>query len=59
MARLVKACLGAIILLSALVGTVRAADESFTSQFLGSPLLALAALIVIDVVAFIYHKVRR
>lgn len=59
MARLVKTCLRALILLSALIGTVRAADESFTSQFLGSPLLALAALVVIDVIAFIYHKIRK
>ncbi|MGB8779092.1 MAG: hypothetical protein WCD81_00385 [Candidatus Bathyarchaeia archaeon] len=59
MARLVKACACALILLSALIGTVRAADESFASQFLGSPLLALAALVVIDAIAFIYHKMRK
>jgi hypothetical protein len=59
MGRLAKACLCALILLSAFVGTVKAADESFTSQFLGSPLLALAALVVIDVIAFIYHRIRK
>jgi hypothetical protein len=59
MARLVKTWLYALMLLSALIGTVRAADESPASQFLGSPLLALAALIVIDAIAFIYHKIRR
>jgi len=59
MTRLVKAFLYAIMLLSALIGTVNAADESFASQFLNSPLLALAALAVIDVIAFIYHKIRR
>ncbi|MGD0496103.1 MAG: hypothetical protein ABSB28_08680 [Candidatus Bathyarchaeia archaeon] len=59
MARLVKTCLCALVLLSALIGTVRAADDSFTSQFLGSPLLALVALVVIDVIAFVYHKIRK
>jgi hypothetical protein len=59
MARLVKAFLYALTLLSALIGTVRAADESFASQFVDSPLLALAALVVIDVIAFIYHKIRK
>jgi hypothetical protein len=29
------------------------------SQFLGSPLLALATIIVIDIIAFIYHKIRK
>jgi len=59
MTRLVNAFLYALTLLSALIGTVRAADESFASQFLDSPLLALAALVVIDVIAFIYHKMRK
>jgi hypothetical protein len=33
--------------------------ESFVSQFLGSPLLILTVIIVIDVIAFIYHKIRK
>jgi hypothetical protein len=48
-----------ILFLSALISTVRAAGESFTSQFLGSPLLALAVLIAIDVIALIYHRIRK
>ena len=59
MARLVKAFLYAFTLLSALIGIVRGADESFASRFVDSPLLALAALVVIDVIAFIYHRMRR
>jgi hypothetical protein len=59
MGRLSKTCLYASVLLSTLIGTVRAADQSFASQFLGSPLLALAALVVIDAIAFIYHKIRK
>jgi hypothetical protein len=54
-----KMCLWAIMLLSALIGTVRAADDSFASQFLGNPLLALATLVVIDAIAFIYHRIRK
>jgi predicted permease len=48
-----------ILLPFALVSTVRAADVSSASQFLGSPLLALVALIVIDAIAFLYHKIRK
>jgi hypothetical protein len=48
-----------ILFLSALISTVRAADESFGSQFLGSPLLALVVLIVIDAIALLYHKIRK
>jgi len=29
------------------------------NQFLGSPLLILTAIIVIDIIAFIYHKIRK
>ncbi len=42
-----------------LINFVNAAEESFVDQFLGSPLLVLVAIIVIDIVAFIYHKIRR
>jgi hypothetical protein len=31
----------------------------FISQFVGSPLLILTAIIVIDIIAFIYHKIRK
>ena len=59
MTRILKAFLCALALLSALIGTVRAADGSFTSQFVDSPLLALVALVVIDIIAFVYHKIRK
>ena len=42
-----------------LIGVVRAADESFADQFLGSPLLVLVAVVLIDVIAFIYHRIRK
>jgi hypothetical protein len=41
------------------VNIVDASEESFTEQFLGSPLLVLAVVIVIDIVALIYRKIRR
>jgi len=47
------------LLMFALVGRVRAANESFADQFLASPLLALTAIIVIVAVAFVYHKIRK
>jgi uncharacterized cupredoxin-like copper-binding protein len=48
-----------LMLLSTLVSRAYAQGESFTDQFIGSPLLVLAAIIVIDVIAFIYHKIRK
>jgi|YelNatPaOPRAMG01_1025707.scaffolds.fasta_scaffold00231_24 hypothetical protein len=33
--------------------------DPLISQFLGNPLLILAAIIVIDLIAFIYHKIRK
>lgn len=57
MKRLAKICAHLLVLFFALVGTVRADD--FTHQFLGSPLLILVALLVIDAIAFVFHKIRR
>ncbi|MCK4424392.1 hypothetical protein KAU93_01810 [Candidatus Bathyarchaeota archaeon] len=48
-----------LFLLFASTKSVNAAGESFEEQFLGSPLLILIAIIVIDVIAFIYHKLRK
>ena len=33
--------------------------DSFINQFLGSPLLILTAIIVIDIIVFVYHKIRK
>jgi hypothetical protein len=35
------------------------AEDSFVDKFIGSPLLILAALLVIVAVAFAYHKIRK
>jgi hypothetical protein len=42
-----------------LVNVVNASDESFADQFLGNPLLVLAVIIVVDIVALVYHKIRK
>jgi hypothetical protein len=47
-----------LLLLSAMIKSVSAAGESFEEQLAGSPLLILIALTAIDIIAFIYHKVR-
>jgi hypothetical protein len=48
-----------LILLLSLVRLVSASDTSAASQFLGSPLLILAALLAIDVGALAYHRFRK
>lgn len=48
-----------LLFLFTLINSVNAAEGSFVDRFLGSPLIILAAIIVIDIIAFIYHKVRR
>jgi cadmium resistance protein CadD (predicted permease) len=48
-----------LLLLSNAVAQVRAADETLFDQFLGSPLIVLAALFVIAVVAFAYRRIRK
>ncbi|MBS7633527.1 hypothetical protein KEJ15_07945 [Candidatus Bathyarchaeota archaeon] len=59
MKRLVACVLYVLFFLSALTAKVRAADYSAIDQFIGSPLLVLAAILVIDAVAFLYHKFRK
>lgn len=44
---------------SLLTGKVNAESESFVEQFIGSPLLILVAIIIIDIIAFAYHKLRK
>jgi hypothetical protein len=48
-----------LMLLIALVNHVNASDGSAMDQFLGSPLLILGAIFVIDIIAFAYHKIRK
>lgn len=48
-----------LVLLIALVNHVDASDGFAMDQFLGSPLLILVAILVIDIIAFAYHKIRK
>jgi len=48
-----------VVLLLSLVNHVYAADQPFADQFLGSPLLVLVALFIIDGIAITYHKLRK
>jgi len=59
MNRRMASVLYSLFLLFALINIVGAADESFAYQFIGSPLLVLTAIIVIDIIALIYHKIRK
>ena len=46
-------------LMFALIGGVYAANETFAEQFLGSPLLVLAAVVVIAALASLYYRMRK
>jgi len=48
-----------LLLVSTLTNRVYAAEEPFPSQFLGSPLLILTAIIVINIIAYLYRKIRK
>ena len=48
-----------LLLASTLISHAYAAEESPISKFLGSPLLILAAIIIIDIIAFLYRKIRK
>jgi hypothetical protein len=47
------------MLLLSLATLANASDGSVASQFLGSPLLVLVALLAIDAMALAYHRLRR
>lgn len=42
-----------------IAGQIRAENETLADRFLGSPLLILAALFIIVLIAFLYHKIRK
>jgi hypothetical protein len=49
----------ALLLVFTLINHAYAAEESLPSKFLGSPLLILIAVIIIDIIAFLYRKIRK
>jgi len=48
-----------LFMLSISINSVNAEGESFTDKFLGSPLIVLVVIIVIDIFAFIFHRIKR
>jgi NADH:ubiquinone oxidoreductase subunit K len=51
--------LSSLLFVFTLAGVVYAADETLVEQFLGSPLLILAAVIIIASLASLYHRIRK
>jgi hypothetical protein len=47
------------LLILASINHVYAAEEPLPSTFLGSPLLILTAIIIIDIIAYLYRKIRK
>jgi len=48
-----------LLLIFASINSVYAAEEPLSSRFLGSPLLILTAIIIIDIIAYLYRKIRK
>jgi len=48
-----------LLLVSTLINYAYAAEESLPSKFLGSPLLILTAIIIIDIIAYLCRKIRK
>jgi len=59
MKRLTNWSLHLLLIFSSVIGVTYAADDSFASQFLGSPLLVLAVILIVDAIALIYHRARK
>lgn len=51
--------LNVMLILSAFVGITNASEESFADSFLGSSLLVLAVILIIDAVAIVYYRIRK
>ena len=51
--------LNVVLILSAFVGIAKASEETFADSFLGSPLLVLAVILIIDAVAIAYYRIRK
>ena len=59
MKRMISLVSVSMLLFFALVKGVWAQEESFGDKFLGSPLLILTILIIVDLIAVVFHKIRR
>jgi len=59
MKRMISLVSVSMLLFLALVNGVWAQDESFGDKFLGSPLLILTIVIIVALIAMVFHKIRR
>ncbi len=48
-----------MFLFLALVNSVWAQDETLANQFLGSPLLTLTIVMIVALIAMVFHKIRK
>ena len=48
-----------VMLLFSLTDLARAENEGLEDRLLGSPIVVLAAVIIIAIIAAVYHRVRR
>ncbi len=51
--------LNSLLFLFTLINSVTAEEESLADKFLSSPLIVLVVIILFDIIAFIYHKIRK
>jgi hypothetical protein len=58
MKRQIPSAFHMLLLLSTMIRSVSATGESLEEQLVGSPLIILIAIIVIDIIAFIYRKAK-
>jgi hypothetical protein len=54
-----KISLCIMLCFSLVAEVVGASEQSFGEQFLGSPLIVLAAIIILDILALIHRKFRK
>lgn len=59
MKRMISLVSVSMLLFLALVNGVWAQDETFTDKFLGSPLLILTIVIIVALIATVFHKIRK
>lgn len=59
MKRMISLVSVSMLLFLALVNGAWAQDETFTDKFLGSPLLILTIVIIVALIATVFHKIRK
>jgi len=59
MKRMISLVSVSMLLFLALLNGVWAQDESFGDKFIGSPLLIVTIVIIVALIAMVFHKIRR